>query len=58
MTAMTTKPTHKRKLISSEDQFDLAEARASYIGMPLWQRLALWFVLGMILIGIVGDMIF
>jgi hypothetical protein len=56
---MTTEPRDKRNFrITSEERFDLTEAKASYVGMPLWQRLALWFVLAMVLIGIIGDIIF
>jgi hypothetical protein len=43
--------------LTSEDSFDLKEAKASYVAMPTWERLALWFALGVILLGIIGDLI-
>lgn len=53
-----TRKTDKRNFrLSSEDKFDLAEAKASYVGMPVWQRVALWSVLGLILLGILGDLV-
>ncbi|MGH6736077.1 MAG: hypothetical protein ACRECX_08360 [Methyloceanibacter sp.] len=56
---MTTKTPNQRNFrITSEDQFDLTQARASYVGMPLWQRLALWSVIAVVLLGIVGDLVF
>jgi hypothetical protein len=55
---MATSGNKRNFRITSEDQFDLKEARASYVGMPLWQRLALWFVLAMVLLGILGDLMF
>jgi hypothetical protein len=54
---MTKRSDKPRRRLTSDDSFDLAEARDSYISMPLWQRLALWFVLGVILLGILGDLI-
>ena len=42
---------------SSEDQFDLKQAKASYVAMPGWQRIAIWLALGMLLLGILGDLI-
>jgi hypothetical protein len=49
--------TDKRGPLTSEDKFDLREARASYAGMPGWQRIAIWLALGMLLLGILGDLI-
>lgn len=43
--------------LASEDQFDLKEAKASYVAMPSWQRVAIWLALGMLLLGILGDLI-
>jgi len=43
--------------LTSEDSFDLKEAKASYVAMPTWERLAIWFALGVILLGIIGDLI-
>jgi hypothetical protein len=49
--------TRKRGPLTSEDQFDLKEAKASYVAMPSWQRIAIWLALGMLLLGILGDLI-
>jgi hypothetical protein len=43
--------------LASEDRFDLKEAKASYVAMPSWQRIAIWLALGMLLLGIAGDLI-
>jgi hypothetical protein len=56
ITAMQNK-TRKRGPLTSEDQFDLKEAKASYVAMPSWQRIAIWLALGMLLLGILGDLI-
>jgi hypothetical protein len=49
--------TGKRGPLTSEDQFDLKQAKASYVAMPSWQRIAIWLALGMLLLGILGDLI-
>ena len=49
--------TRKRGPLTSEDQFDFKEAKASYVAMPSWQRIAIWLALGMLLLGILGDLI-
>jgi hypothetical protein len=49
--------TEKRGPLTSEDKFDLREAKASYGAMPSWQRIAIWLALGMLLLGILGDLI-
>jgi len=49
--------TGKRSPLASEDQFDLKQAKASYVAMPSWQRIAIWLALGMLLLGILGDLI-
>jgi hypothetical protein len=43
--------------LTSEDKFDLKEAKASYAAMPGWQRIAIWSALGLLLLGIIGDLI-
>jgi hypothetical protein len=50
--------TGKRGPLTSEDQFDLEQAKASYGAMPGWQRIAIWLALGMLLLGTLGDSIF
>ena len=57
MTAMPKKPDKRAPRLTSEDSFDLKEAKASYVAMPAWERLAIWFALGVILLGIIGDLI-
>ena len=42
--------TRKRGPLTSEDQFDLKEAKTSYVAMPSWQRIAIWLALGMLLL--------
>lgn len=39
------------------ETFDLKQAKAHYIAMPTWERLALWVALGAIVLGIIGDLI-
>jgi hypothetical protein len=52
------KQSNKREsLLTSEDRLDMSAAKASYGSMPSWQRLAIWFVLGAILLGILGDLL-
>jgi hypothetical protein len=52
------KKTDKRgSPLTSDDKFDLKEAKASYVAMPAWERVAIWFALGVILLGILGDLI-
>jgi hypothetical protein len=41
-----------------EESFDLREARAHFVAMPTWERLALWVALGAIVLGIIGDLVF
>jgi hypothetical protein len=57
MTTMAKKPDKRGPRLTSEDSFDLKEAKASYVAMPTWERLAIWFALGVILLGIIGDLI-
>lgn len=40
-----------------QEMFDLKQARAHYIAMPAWERLALWIALGAIVLGILGDLL-
>jgi hypothetical protein len=47
----------KARLLTSDDSLDLKEAKASYVAMPGWQRIAIWSALGLLLLGIIGDMI-
>jgi len=54
---MERKPNKTGPHLSSEDQFDLKQAKASYVAMPGWQRIAIWLALGMLLLGILGDLI-
>jgi hypothetical protein len=49
--------TGKRHPLTSDDKFDLREAKASYGAMPGWQRIAIWLALGMLILGILGDLI-
>jgi hypothetical protein len=53
---MAKKP-DKRQLLTSEDKLDLQQAKESYGAMPAWQRIAIWTALGLLLLGIVGDLI-
>jgi hypothetical protein len=55
MSAMDTPP--NKRLLNSEDRLDMGAAKASFGSMPSWQRLAIWFVLGAILLGIIGDLV-
>ena len=57
MTPMDKQPKKSGAGLTSEDQFDLKEAKASYVAMPGWQRIAIWLALGMLLLGIIGDLI-
>jgi len=57
MTPMNKKPNKPGPRLTSEDSFDLQEAKESYVAMPTWERLALWFALGVILLDIIGDLI-
>lgn len=57
MTPMNKQPKKPGPRLTSEDSFDLKEAKASYVAMPTWERLAIWFALGVLLLGIVGDLI-
>ena len=57
MTPMNKQPKKPGPRLTSEDSFDLKEAKASYVAMPTWERLAIWFALGVILLGIIGDLI-
>jgi hypothetical protein len=43
--------------LASEDSFDLKEAKAHYVAMPSWERIAIWCALAFILLGIIGDLI-
>jgi hypothetical protein len=43
--------------LTSDDKFDLKEAKASYVAMPTWERIAIWCALGLLLLGILGDLI-
>jgi hypothetical protein len=54
---MTEKPDKSGPRLASEDKFDLREAKASYAAMPGWERIAIWTALGLLLLGIVGDLI-
>lgn len=56
---MDTQPkrTGPRPRLESEDKFDLKAAKASFVAMPGWERIAIWLVLGLILLGIAGDLI-
>lgn len=47
----------KPGFLTSDDSFDLKEAKASYVAMPGWQRIAIWSALGLLLLGILGDLI-
>ena len=38
------------------DKFDLKQAKESYGAMPGWQRIANWTALGLLLLGIIGDL--
>lgn len=52
------KKTDKRGLrLTGEDSFDLKQAKASYVAMPSWERIAIWFALAVIVLGILGDLI-
>jgi len=42
---------------SSDDSFDLKAAKASYVAMPGWERIAIWSALGLLVLGILGDLI-
>jgi hypothetical protein len=54
---MEKKPEKPRRRLTSDDSFNLGEAKAHYGTMPSWQRLAIWTVLGLILLGIIGDLV-
>jgi hypothetical protein len=54
---MNEKPSKRSPRLTSEDQFDLKQAKASYGAMPSWQRIAIWIALGLLLLGIVGDLL-
>jgi hypothetical protein len=54
---MIKKPDKRGRGLTSEDQFDLKQAKASYVAMPGWERIAIWVALGLLLLGIVGDLI-
>ena len=43
--------------ITSEDSFSLKEAKAHYVAMPGWERIAIWSALALLLLGILGDLI-
>ena len=55
---MEKQPKTSRTRLTSDDQFDLKEAKASYGAMPSWQRIVIWLALGMLLFGIIGDLVF
>jgi hypothetical protein len=57
ISAMNTRPDKRQSVLNSEDRLDMGAARESYGSMPSWQRLAIWFVLGAILLGILGDLL-
>jgi hypothetical protein len=57
MAPMERKPKKSGPRLTSEDQFDLKQAKASYVAMPGWERIAIWLALGMLLLGILGDVI-
>ena len=57
MRAMNKQSNKRDSLLTSEDRLDMSAAKASYGSMPSWQRLAIWFVLGAILLGILGDLL-
>jgi hypothetical protein len=40
-----------------EESFDLREAKAHFVAMPAWERIALWTALGAIVLGILGDLL-
>jgi hypothetical protein len=54
---MDKQPKKSGSRLTSEEQFDLKEAKASYVAMPGWERIAIWLALGMLLLGIIGDLI-
>ncbi len=54
---MSKKPDKRGPRLTIEDQFDLKQAKESYGAMPGWQRIAIWTALGLLLLGIVGDLI-
>ncbi|MGH6831426.1 MAG: hypothetical protein ACRECM_00155 [Methyloceanibacter sp.] len=54
---MHKQPKKPESRLTSEDSFDLKEAKASYVAMPGWERIAIWFALGVLLLGIIGDLI-
>jgi len=54
---MVTEPKKTGPRLTSEDKFDLKEAKASYVAMPGWERIAIWVALGMLLLGILGDLL-
>jgi len=51
------KKTDHRRLLTSEDKLDFKQAKASYGAMPGWQRIAIWAALGLLLLGILGDLL-
>jgi hypothetical protein len=57
MTIMNKKTDKRGSPLTSEDKFDLKEAKASYVAMPTWERIAIWGALGLLLLGILGDLI-
>jgi hypothetical protein len=54
---MNKQPKRTGPRLTSEDKFDLKQAKASYVAMPGWERIAIWLVLGLVLLGIIGDML-
>jgi hypothetical protein len=54
---MNEKPDKRGPRLTSDDQFDLKQAKESYGAMPGWQRIAIWTALGLLVLGIIGDLI-